>query len=405
MYGMTKYKKVIYNITILFWATLIVLIFKPGYAGVNHILGIVYDYGRYFVILVNCFLSFCYFRCFFQNKELRLLVFIKLYILILSVAFHTVYLDSLYSFLFVFSECIIITYLFNRDIKIALESLQLSFEIIVYINCLSMILFPEGMYNWALSDRIFTYIGHVNSTVYYVMPLFVVTLIKHKVLMQKKFSIRTIVDIFVCFSSIILTKSATSFVVLLVFVLILIYEHKNQSIIKLKLFHIYIIVVLISISIVFFNIQNHFSYIIETLLKRSLDFTGRTRYWNATIQSISENPLLGHGAVPGELRRMGFGAHNYVLEILYEGGVILFFLYLFLFFRISELINKNKEKPVSRIIFSILSAMLVSCFTESNIGADIFYIPIIITININSIIDNKECSLAKQTQDSDGCLI
>lgn len=372
------------NISFLAWTLLLLPIYKVGYIRELPIVELLFDLGRYVSIIVCILLGLKYIKSFAKERGLLLLFFAKLVIVLLTITMNVVNNDCLYSFILVLLQGIFITYMLKKDKERALSVLNLVFEIIVYINFILLILHPEGLYNFD-SERIFTFVGHANNTVYFTLPLLVISLVRY-VSGSNKY--RFITDSIVCISSTVLVKSSTGIVVYLIFFVMLLIENSKLKIIKRKYFTIFIIILLLSCGIVFFNIQKYFAVFIQVLLHRELDFTGRTFYWNRHINMILDSPFWGHGNVPGNLRWGGLTAHNFILETLYEGGIILLGIFMMFFYQVSQKLDKYRGDKKTRIIFSSIVAISITCLSESNISNDVFFVLFILGLNVDKIITN-----------------
>lgn len=148
------------------------------------------------------------------------------------------------------------------------------------------------------------------------------------------------------------------------------------------------------IAIIFFRIQNAFSFIIVDLLHKSLDFNGRITIWDSAIEIIKLNPILG----VGEKGNGGFvnvwwsqslaPAHDTLLQLLHDGGIIsallLFMVYLY---AVNQLVNRNLDTNVSNLL---IVAVLATCFailTELTYYYAYFYILPAMCANVYQLVD------------------
>ena len=96
-------------------------------------------------------------------------------------------------------------------------------------------------------------------------------------------------------------------------------------------------------------------------LGRSMTFTGRTQLWSAAVELIQKKPMLGYGYTAGNISIWGgqFSSHNLLLEILLQGGIISFGIFLLiLIIAIKKIIYGNRS--VSNTVFlAIFSFLLV----------------------------------------------
>ena len=133
----------------------------------------------------------------------------------------------------------------------------------------------------------------------------------------------------------------------------------------------YIVVALILfIGIVFLRFQNIFSFIIEGWLKKDLTFTGRTYIWDIFISEIKKSILIGHGIVDSKYLILTLNAghaHNYFLQILYQGGLLTLSMFLgFFFSAINKVKNCNEKKYVGIVIFAYLISFIFEAYSLTN---------------------------------------
>lgn len=130
------------------------------------------------------------------------------------------------------------------------------------------------------------------------------------------------------------------------------------------------------------RIQSLFSSIIEDILQKDLTLTNRTDIWDVALENIKYNFILGHGISESgnhfsiiyfqngyELSSV-LSAHNFGLQMLYEGGFLaIIILLLFMFISIIVKNNFNSLYP----FFVSLMGVLIICLTEAiNIYGIIF---------------------------------
>lgn len=127
-------------------------------------------------------------------------------------------------------------------------------------------------------------------------------------------------------------------------------------------------IVLLFFSDVIF--QTRFWLQIAELLGKDTTLTSRTRIWNETLNLLKNNWLLGAGRGT-EISYINFWneeksvieTHNFVLQILLDGGVISLLLYGVLFAK--AVCRLNFEKAEQRVVFIALCVTLVNGLTES----------------------------------------
>ena len=119
------------------------------------------------------------------------------------------------------------------------------------------------------------------------------------------------------------------------------------------------------------------------LLGKDSTLTARTTIWNIAEGLIKENWLFGAGRgvelsyvnTWGE-RQTIYEAHNFILEILMEGGIVALLLFGTLFFKAVKHLNVDDAKH--RIVFIALCVLLINGLTESTVNG--FLVMILLSI-------------------------
>ena len=362
-------------IGIAFGAIVLLALYKPGYTYEVSSIDSAFTILQLISLIVCAIVAIKYFRKLFV-PEFVLLIVIKTSTLLFTVIMQGSLKDYVYSFVWLICEIILISYYLRFKRKLGIKTVCIALAILVYINLASIIMFPEGMYNFG-SERIYTFLGHANTTLVFSFPLFVISILLIK---QKQWRWFSRLNIIVCVISTILIQSATAYVVYAVFISLNIIFAIKKRFPKGMFFTIYIIIMLLSVGIIFFKIQNIFGFLIKNILHRELNFTNRDYYWGITINYIKNN-LLGYGYVAGTARIGGLGSHDSLLEILFEGGALLLLLYTVWFKKISKLFDKACDSATIKILLFSLSAMMLTCITESSISDYKWYILYVIAIN------------------------
>lgn len=162
------------------------------------------------------------------------------------------------------------------------------------------------------------------------------------------------------------------FFLMLVFHMALFYHKK-----RINIYLLLMIVLILSISIVFFNIQNLFSFIIVDILHKSLSLSYRTNIWAYANHYIFLSPIsfaFGYGfqdlsKVIKIMVTNKYGTkffltpihmHNLIENLLYDGGIIGLLLYSKIFHAI---IKKSKNsKFISTFQFNSISLIISALF-------------------------------------------
>ena len=249
-------------------------------------------------------------------------------------------------------------------------SSDLLLSLLIYINFISLFLYPSGMYvNLANGYKSNWFLGFKNSHVLYILPAVLISIINSNI-EKEKLSLRTLILIIISFLSVLVVKSSTSIVAMIMLILFLMFK----KIIKSHNFNLknYLIYYLIAFfSIIIFRIQNIFKFIIVDFLGKDLTFTGRIYIWDYVINRIKMKPIIGYGV---EYKNYLFSiekypyyySHNAILEILKQTGLIGLTLMAIILITIIKKLNQYKSeiitKTISFVIFIYLIMMLMETY-------------------------------------------
>lgn len=251
--------------------------------------------------------------------------------------------------------------------KCAQRALLLLSGVIASANLLTMVIFPEGVFLTELTrNRAFLF-GHKNSVPYYALLFFCVA-IAGSAWSKRKNVWYVFYSACITIMTAVLSKSSTGIVVTVIAIVALFlywFEFKFFTFdVRIPVYAIWGL----NVSIVFFRIQSRFSYIIESLLEKKLDFTNRTMIWDRAIGQITKNPVIGHGNEFIEVVRQKLtldSTHNTMLSCLYVAGIVGLVIYSLYILHIAKRINAGIISGVGKFFSCILYAILIAQFMES----------------------------------------
>lgn len=309
---------------------------------------------------------------YFFLKRVKIDKFISFVVLFyLSLLFSTFYFGQTYvNLLFEFISILSWIILFKTNIfdnKKFFTNLENTFLFLLTINFITIVLFPGGFYQNSSGYSSNYFLGYDNNLITYIFPALALSF-TNSYGETGKVGLKSIYLLIISLLSIILTWSATGVVAIsIIAVLFSIYTFKKKDFPINK----YIIIVLsLFVCIVLLRIQNIFSFIIEGWLKKDLTFTGRTYIWDIFIKQIKQSLFIGHGIVDYKylIKSLNAGhAHDYFLQILYQGGIIALSMFLgFFFTAINKMKNCKQKKYVGIIIFAYLISFIFEAYTLTN---------------------------------------
>ena len=363
---MNKFYKLMNSKFMLFLIFFILL--KPGsfseYTAWKNI-GNIINILRIFICMW-CLFYFLLRRC----KIDKFILFIILFycsLLFSTFYFNQSYVNLIYEFASILSWIVLfkINMLDNKD-KF-LTTLENTFFIFLLINFITIILFPGGFYLNSSGYSGNYFLGYDNNLITYIFPALALSF-TNSLNKNGKIVLKSIFLLIISFCSIIFTWSATGIVSMVIMIVLFLVYTINKKDFPIKK---YIVVALILfIGIVFLRFQNIFSFIIEGWLKKDLTFTGRTYIWDIFISEIKKSILIGHGIVDSKYLILTLNAghaHNYFLQILYQGGLLTLSMFLgFFFSAINKVKNCNEKKYVGIVIFAYLISFIFEAYSLTN---------------------------------------
>lgn len=127
---------------------------------------------------------------------------------------------------------------------------------------------------------------------------------------------------------------------------------------------------LIGFLIVFVRAQNLFRFIIVDLLHKDLNFHGRVQIWNKAMEKILQSPVIGVGEIGnGGVSRVYWSArlvpaHNTVLQVLRDGGVIALLILTAIFFYMLLRLMRYRNSACAWVIAAGLAALGTEMISE-----------------------------------------
>ncbi len=277
-------------------------------------------------------------------------------------------------------------------------------EILLYVNLITIIIFPEGMYTTVDSSIVHTeiltenwFLGMDNAQApFYALGITVSVLKDYRKTGSKSLSLRSLALIFVCVTSVAIRWQATAVVGMALILLALIIPGLLKKASGFLNARTYLILIgIFFFAIVFFHVQDHLSFLITDVLHKDITFSGRTAIWERTVNIISKSPWTGWGLQPSSWGWAHIGhwhAHNIFLQVLMCGGILLLVPFLSTILLSAKKLMKAKSTYAGAFLSAVLLSMLlmnqlevygsaiwfavflfaynVDCFTPANGDAD-----------------------------------
>ena len=249
------------------------------------------------------------------------------------------------------------------------------FEILIIANFLTIVIYPDGLYNFSSVNHHYL-LGSRNVMMRTIFPGICFSIIRSKI-ETNKLSIRTIIVMIVAGVSLVLVWSATALVAYFLFCFFIVLFQKKGTPKWFTVKTCYLLVIVIFIAIVVLQLQNLFSFIIVDILHKDTTFTGRTILWVAGMYTIARSPFVGYGlesleTIAAKLYKYTQydSCHNFILDILYQNGIIGFALLLVLFISTEKKVDQCLSEKYKTIFTLFIFAYAIMINFEPFINGD-----------------------------------
>lgn len=263
-----------------------------------------------------------------------------------------------------------------RDFSHFLKGGIACYLLLVSVNFITILLFPNGMYQTLYQTRNW-FLGYDNNHLQTILPGFCFAVcyagfFRRKAIPALYCAIATM--------TIILTQSAAAIVALVVLTCAYLFLNKgNGTFINFRSF-IWIYYVLFFLIVVF-RFQEMFGVLIEGLGK-NLTFTGRTLIWDSYMGAIAKAPVFGYGVRSSASKLLMVGTmpytHNHVLEVLFSGGALFALCWVLFFISIWRLCKPHVGNTVIKMLSACCFALMLTMIVESYEGASQLFVPFIL---------------------------
>lgn len=248
------------------------------------------------------------------------------------------------------------------------------------INLLTILLFPDGIAREDYYGNIYYLLGIRNGLAPLLIPLLIYAFV-YSGISGKKFTGKVFFFTAVVSATILITWSATGVAGLVLFLLFVFFVYGKKSAMLFDSLNLTVIYIAAFFGIIVFRLQSAFSFIIEDLLHKSISFTGRTDIWDIAIMLIKRSPVIGYGVYEGHglifIRGQYYYAHNAVLEVLLQGGVLSLVFYLLIFVIAASVLYKYRRLKASQILSFGIFTVMVMMLMEAYLNIWIFALPVI----------------------------
>lgn len=258
-----------------------------------------------------------------------------------------------------------------------LGGMTLMFEVLLYANLLSILIFPNGMYQTMASGSGGTWenwlLGYRNTQIRTLLPGACLALMYAQVT-RGRVTLRAAAYIAVMAGTMLYIKSATALVGLAVFLALMAIFRKRALPRWASILNANLLTAVVFFLIVTVGIQNLFAFVFENVLGRDTDFTGRVVVWQRAWDYIVHSPFWGRPEFTEIDLLGGFShPHNYWLNILMRGGLALILPVLPAYWFASSGALRAKDQALAKYVVITLTAFAVMGMVESLTEAEMLF--------------------------------
>ncbi|MDO5447796.1 MAG: O-antigen ligase family protein [Prevotellaceae bacterium] len=309
------------------------------------------------VIVDFVFILFLYVR----EHKVSLISFLSLMFFLLMIVFSAIngtnVKDGIFCFIELSSLIMLMEY-YKGNMKMLLVACLVAFSFCVYLNFAYILKNPSWVIAADKDAHGYPLGGNYNQFGCRMICAIITNIICLK--FSKKWLFNLIPLVLVCIVSLGIVASMTSLGCIVLFLII--YLIPSAKIKKLALASVVTIVLLFQFAIVFNGngIENNDAarYIVEDVMGKDITFTKRTEKWETGMNAFYQSPVIGYGMVDEKwyLTHMvseGVGPHNYLINVLINGGIVLMALFVLIF----ALVLKKIKRPADSTMLNLLLAL------------------------------------------------
>lgn len=365
--------------------------FKPEYINLYSNYSLIFDTCK---IISAVYCLFLIIREKSVTKDLIPILFFCVYLIVVTVLSS----GSFFSVMKFSATIVSLGILINmnkKNIRSFVSVSLLCFEIFIYLNFVSILLYPDGLYS---TGTIYTGIatqnwilGFKNTQIVYFLPALVLSRINYHYTHKRTryYALNCCIII-----STLLIQSTTTTVAYLVYLLVILLSKNDRFAKMFTLNKCLIASAVVFIALIILQKLDIFIYF-ATFAGKSSTFLNRVAIWDVTLQQVMKSPIWGHGWQSESVRHIMYGnnssivhAHNMILEELYLGGVIFIAFKLYFYSLFNRKIKQIKNDSIVKDVLASFICMEVLGISEFYINPLLYYV-VIIMMYINYIVGEE----------------
>ena len=345
------------------------------------------------VVLAALFLLWYRYR---PNNFIVLTGLYMLYLIVISYINHTsaadIHLPISYCKTFFF--LCVTDYMLKKKQKDTTNIMFYILLVFVALDFFSIVFFPNGLYRtslvwneWTTSYEAQWIYGNKNNRIYWYIILIMTAWERHVINGKIKFC-PTVISIITIFTMILVKSSTATTVAVIVGIGILVSVYKKKEL-RLNI-NTYVLVGICFVVtlMILAGAASFLRPIVEGIFNKDMTFSNRSQVWLQAVLLIIQKPLFGWGVTDSEnatelLGSLTFvNAHNQILNCLWQGGIILFIVFLFIMLCTAKNINLISSGKYKIVFQSIMVGLMVDMMFEVILGTNATWVCLLL---LNSI--------------------
>lgn len=230
------------------------------------------------------------------------------------------------------------------------------FSLLVYINAICTIIYPNGLNHAANGDGRINFLGKDNTLTLIYLLTIVICIIYSNINRKTKKPLFVVSVVFI--NTMYYFSGSGMIAILLVYAYLLFFSSLKKINKLLNPITVMGTFLVLEVVLVLGKNLEVFSFIYKWLGK-SATFSDRTYYWNTAIKQIMTSPVYGVGTGTVNLWDAGNYAHNAVLDVMMKGGILALAVWLLMIIHISRKMVFKENVIIKRTFLIVLLAYLL----------------------------------------------
>ena len=288
----------------------------------------------------------------------------------------------------------VIDYMLKRKQKDITNIIFYILLIFVALDFFSIVFFPDGLYStsliwneWSTTYEAQWIYGNKNNRIYWYIILIMTSWERYVINGKSKFGPTVISAITIL--AMILVKSSTATIVAIIVgigIFVSIYKKKELRV-NINTYMLVGICAVVTLMILAGS-ASFLRPIVEGIFDKDMTFTNRSEVWQQAILLIIQKPLFGWGVTDSETATGLLGsltfvnAHNQVLNCLWQGGIILFAIFLCIILCTARNINLIINSKYKLLFQAIMVGLMVDMMLEVILGTSATWVCFLLLNNV-----------------------